>query len=56
MQMSEHDPRLDMGRLALIAQLDEALAKVSQLARKLNEANTENVRLEDRIERLKAAP
>ena len=36
--MSGHDPRLDVGRAALIAQLDEARAKVSELAVKLNEA------------------
>jgi hypothetical protein len=36
--MTGHDPRLDMGRAALIAQLDEARAKASELAVKLNEA------------------
>ncbi len=38
--MNGHDPRLDEGRAALIAQLDEARAKVSELGVKLNEANT----------------
>jgi hypothetical protein len=36
--MTSHDPRLDMGRAALVAQLDEATAKISELTGKLSEA------------------
>jgi hypothetical protein len=46
--MNGHDPRLDMGRAALIAQLDdakrrenEARAKISELGVRLNEVTAQ---------------
>jgi predicted nuclease with TOPRIM domain len=60
MQMSEHDPRLDIGRAALIAQIDAAgdwnllFAALQHATTEMEHLSTDNERLRNEIARLNA--